>query len=287
MLNKLAIGTAQFGLDYGISNSQGKSPQSEINSILDIAASRNIKTLDTAIAYGHSELSIGSAPVVHKGEFQIITKIANTSKQPITYLNESLKKLNVDSVYGLLAHDFELVFENPDYYNKMLLLKQNGKVSKIGVSVYTPTQLEYLIDNNIEFDILQFPYSILDQRFTPYFNELSKLKVETHIRSVFLQGLLFMNDKEIQPFFNEVLPALSKIREIAESIKVPISALALNFALLNQGIEKVIVGCNNNVQLNENLATLEYIPQVKKVYSQLSALGIEDENILLPYNWKL
>ena len=287
MLNKLAIGTAQFGLDYGISNSQGKSPQSEINSILDIAASRNIKTLDTAIAYGHSELSIGSAPVVHKGEFQIITKIANTSKQPITYLNESLKKLNVDSVYGLLAHDFELVFENPDYYNKMLLLKQNGKVSKIGVSVYTPTQLEYLIDNNIEFDILQFPYSILDQRFTPYFNELSKLKVETHIRSVFLQGLLFMNDKEIQPFFNEVLPALSKIREIAKSIKVPISALALNFALLNQGIEKVIVGCNNNVQLNENLATLEYIPQVKKVYSQLSALGIEDENILLPYNWKL
>ena len=287
MLNKLAIGTAQFGLDYGISNSQGKSPQSEINSILDIAASRNIKTLDTAIAYGHSELSIGSAPVVHKGEFQIITKIANTSKQPITYLDESLKKLNVDSVYGLLAHDFELVFENPDYYNKMLLLKQNGKVSKIGVSVYTPTQLEYLIDNNIEFDILQFPYSILDQRFTPYFNELSKLKVETHIRSVFLQGLLFMNDKEIQPFFNEVLPALSKIREIAKSIKVPISALALNFALLNQGIEKVIVGCNNNVQLNENLATLEYIPQVKKVYSQLAALGIEDENILLPYNWKL
>ena len=287
MLNKLAIGTAQFGLDYGISNSDGKSTQSEINSMLDIAASRNIKTLDTAIAYGHSELSIGSAPAFHKGEFQIITKIANTSKQPITYLNESLKKLNVDSVYGLLAHDFELVFENPDYYNKMLLLKQNGKVSKIGVSVYTPTQLEYLIDNNIEFDILQFPYSILDQRFTPYFNELSKLKVETHIRSVFLQGLLFMNDKEIQPFFNEVLPALSKIREIAKSIKVPISALALNFALLNQGIEKVIVGCNNNVQLNENLATLEYIPQVKKVYSQLAALGIADENILLPYNWKL
>ena len=287
MLNKLAIGTAQFGLDYGISNSGGKSAQKEINAMLDIAASKNVKTLDTAIAYGNSELSIGSSPIVHKDAFQITTKIANTSKEPITYLDESLKKLNVDSIYGLLAHNFELVFENPDYYNKMLLLKQNGKVSKIGISVYTPAHLEYLIDNNIEFDILQFPYSILDQRFTPYFVELGKLKVETHIRSVFLQGLLFMNDQEIQPFFNGVLPVLCKIREISKSIKVPISALALNFALMNKGIEKVIVGCNNNVQLNENLATLEYMPKVKKVYSQLAVLGIEDENILLPYNWKI
>lgn len=287
MLHKLAIGTAQFGLNYGISNADGKSSQNEINSMLDLAASRNVKSIDTAIVYGHSELSIGSSPAVHKGEFQIITKIANTSKQPITYLDESLKKLNVDSIYGLLAHNFELVCENPDYYKKMLLLKQNGKVSKIGVSIYTPTQLEYLIDNNIEFDILQFPYSILDQRFTPYFDELTKLKVETHIRSVFLQGLLFMNDQEIQPFFREVLPVLRKIREISKSIKVPISALALNFALMNKGIEKVIVGCNNNVQLNENLATLEYMPKVKKVYSQLAVLGIEDENILLPYNWKI
>jgi aryl-alcohol dehydrogenase-like predicted oxidoreductase len=96
-----------------------------------------------------------------------------------------------------------------------------------------------------------------------------------------------MNDQEIQPFFREVLPVLRKIREISKSIKVPISALALNFALMNKGIEKVIVGCNNNVQLNENLATLEYIPKVKKVYSQLAVLGIEDENILLPYNWKI
>jgi diketogulonate reductase-like aldo/keto reductase len=151
MLHKLAIGTAQFGLNYGISNADGKSSQNEINSMLDLAASRNVKSIDTAIVYGHSELSIGSSPAVHKGEFQIITKIANTSKQPITYLDESLKKLNVDSIYGLLAHNFELVCENPDYYKKMLLLKQNGKVSKIGVSIYTPTQLEYLIDNNIAF----------------------------------------------------------------------------------------------------------------------------------------
>lgn len=287
MIKKLSIGTAQFGLDYGISNSGGQTSQSELNTILTIAKNQGIETLDTARAYGNSELAIGRSPLVSSGAFQIVTKIADTFKSPEKNLVDSLKNLGVDRIYGLLAHNFDLVYENPDYYNKMCLLKNDGKVSKVGVSLYTPSQLQYLIDNKINIDIVQLPYSILDQRFSPYFDELKKLKIEIHVRSVFLQGLLFMKSENVSPYFIKILPVLHKIREISNIINVPISALALNFALLNNGIEKVIVGCNNSDQFNENIITLDSSSKVKSVYEQLATLGIEDENILLPYNWKL
>ncbi len=287
MIDKLALGTVQFGLDYGISNANGKTKEDEVLSMLELAFNGKVKTLDTAIAYGNSELKLGQSFLVSEEKFQIITKIPDTLKSPREYLDESLRKLNVSRIYGLMTHNFDLVQNSLKYYEQMLQLKQTGRVSKIGVSVYTSAQLEYLIDNKIAFDILQFPYSILDQRFSPYFSELSKLKVETHVRSVFLQGLLFLKNQEIDPFFIKVLPVLSKIREISKRINVPISALALNFTLLNKGIDKVIVGCNNSVQLNQNLESMEYTNRVKSVYDELTTMGLEDENILLPYNWRL
>ena len=71
---KLAIGTAQFGLDYGIANDHGKVSQKEIKKILDLARSSNISLLDTAMDYGDSEFSIGEAG---SEDFDIVSKIGD------------------------------------------------------------------------------------------------------------------------------------------------------------------------------------------------------------------
>ena len=63
MISKISIGTAQFGLDYGISNQRGKVPFSDVENIIELAYSRGIDKLDTASAYGKSEKVLGEIGV--------------------------------------------------------------------------------------------------------------------------------------------------------------------------------------------------------------------------------
>ena len=59
-MNKLAIGTANFGMEYGFSNSRGKLNRETVSQVLDFAWSNGIDTIDTAKGYGESETVIGN-----------------------------------------------------------------------------------------------------------------------------------------------------------------------------------------------------------------------------------
>ncbi|MGP1664729.1 MAG: aldo/keto reductase, partial [Rhodanobacter sp.] len=69
---KLALGTVQFGLPYGIANPGGQIGRDDAGQILALARESGIDTLDTAIAYGDSEACLGA--VGTKG-FRVITKL--------------------------------------------------------------------------------------------------------------------------------------------------------------------------------------------------------------------
>ena len=110
-MNKLAIGTAQFGMDYGIGSSPGKVSINEVKKILEYAKSTNIDMLDTASAYGKSEKTLGELNV---DEFKVVTKtrhfnVLKITDDDVNLLNrdfdKSLKDLKLDSVYGLLIHN--------------------------------------------------------------------------------------------------------------------------------------------------------------------------------------
>ena len=105
---KLAIGTVQFGLDYGISNTSGKVSELKVDEILNEATKINIDTLDTAIVYGESEDVLGRIGV---NGFKIVTKlppapknVTNVKAWAVTNVNSSLKRLNVKKIYGLMLH---------------------------------------------------------------------------------------------------------------------------------------------------------------------------------------
>ena len=190
---KLSIGTVQIGLDYGISNQVGKVAFNEVQKILTFAKKHNITYLDTAMAYGLSEEVIGLYRKKNNDkDFKIITKIPDTKHSTISIndmLEHALIRLSCDHVYALLLHTAENI--NKSTYAQLLSLKEQGKIKKLGVSVYSPEQA-FLIAKNFNIDLIQLPLNIFDQRFieSGCLQFLKDKGIEIHTRSLFIQGLL-------------------------------------------------------------------------------------------------
>ncbi len=214
MNSKLCLGTAQFGLDYGITNKNGKVQNQEVDLIFKRAYEKNILFFDTANAYGNSEKIIGEK--LEGKDVKIITKFsANNydlySKENILLLDKefkkSLKKVKRNSIDAYLLHDpNDLKKEN----SKLLLnwlkeLKNKKYIKRFGVSIYDESDLKNLPLEDLQ--IIQLPISIYDQRLLNYslIDKLLKLGISIHIRSIFLQGLLLQKSsnwpRKINPEF--------------------------------------------------------------------------------------
>lgn len=285
-MNKLALGTVQFGLNYGINNKTGKVSSDEVNIILSLAYTSGITVLDTAHAYGNSEQILGDYLVNKNKSFDLISKIPDIDNIDVQKtFKESSKNLKTETLYGYLFHNYGIYKKNPDSYKQLLELKYSGRVKKIGFSLYFPSELTEILDKNLEFDLIQIPYSLFDQRFEPYFEKLKQKKVEIHVRSVFLQGLVFRDPAKLESFFAPIQTKLAKLKKISLETKIPISALCLNFAVLNRRIDKVVIGVDNIGNLEENLKDIGLLDQVESRYNQLKDLKEENEKMILPINW--
>jgi len=283
---KLALGTAQFGMDYGINNKKGKVSQKEAFEILEKAISEKVGPVDTAFEYGESEEVIG-AFVKQKGRpLEVVSKLPKCGAgQASGFFEKSLERLGLEKLYGYLVHDFGSFLREERIWDEMKSFKEEGKTEKIGFSLYRPVQAEQILEKGIDFDIVQLPYSILDQRFSEVLPKLKEQGIEVHARSVFLQGLVFKDAKELKGFLAGAKKALEVIGKIAGEIGVPISALCINFAALNPGIGKVVVGVDSLKNLEENIKAFSYQNKVKGVMPKLLGLGIGDEKIVVPSNW--
>ena len=276
---KIALGTVQFGLDYGISNNTGKTSSEEVSKILDTAYSHGINVLDTAQAYGDSESIIGSH---HGNRFKIITKINPTSgdkRLAKQLVEQSLQYLNLDKLYGVLFHSAISAIQNPRIVAELKELQRRGIIEKVGYSVYTPDELNELVKLYGRPDIIQIPFNLLDQRFEELAQELHKNGVEVHTRSTFLQGLFFKSTEELSEFFQPVIPYLKELKASFPD-KGKLARMLLSYSLSKEFIDCVVLGVNNNLQLQENFKSSDrYFDDFPR---QLKTIP---ENILLPYLW--
>ncbi|MFC5271738.1 aldo/keto reductase [Adhaeribacter terreus] len=286
-LKKIALGTAQFGLNYGISNQTGQSSFDTVCEVLNKAQTLGIETLDTAAAYGNSETVLGEALTKTGTSFNIITKLSGKEGSVEKTVGNSLKKLQSKSVYGCLFHDYNSWKQEPQLLNELQKLKAEGKIQKLGFSLYYPQQAEELLEKNIAFDLVQVPYSLFDQRFETVFKKLKKVGVEIHSRSVFFQGLFFLEPGKTSPYFQEILPQIAAVKAFAEKQNISLNLLLLGFAVLNSAIDKIVIGVENAMQLEQNAAFINYLPQIEKLYPELQKFALEKEEFLLPFNWKL
>jgi aryl-alcohol dehydrogenase-like predicted oxidoreductase len=284
-MSKLALGTVQFGLPYGINNQHGVPTDDELREIFNTAKEAGIQVLDSAQGYGNAEERIGK---LCNNEFKVITKfkILKSSYPFHSELSESLLKLKSNSVYAYMAHDGNLLIENPSWWEGLQLAKEKGIIKKIGYSLYSVDQLENLFANNLIPDIIQFPYNILDRRFESFLPKLAALGVEIHTRSVYLQGLLQMHPNRISNQFSSLKANLSRIREIAMSSQLTIGQICLGYVINNEFINKVVVGIDNLFQLKENINICKTTNLPISIINELNSIEVKDKSMLNPTNWK-
>ena len=263
LVKKIAIGTVQFGLDYGISNVSGKTKENDIASIFNYAVKHGIDTIDTAQAYGSSEETISK---YHQDKFKIVTKLncnlfPNFSVEQL--INESLKKLRVDRLYSVLYHSFNPLDHYENIHEELLKMKKIGVIKKIGLSAYEQIEIERYIEKFGKPDIIQIPYNFLDKRLENLMIDLHTKGVEIHSRSVFLQGLLLINPNELGDHFGEIKPLLNELQNQFIN-KDSLAGFLLSFVLQKSFIDKVIIGVNNFHQFFSN---------VNNIYSEQKQLN--------------
>jgi aryl-alcohol dehydrogenase-like predicted oxidoreductase len=278
---KLALGTAQFGLDYGISNSQGQVPYSQVKDILEHASALGINTLDCAGSYGNSEKVLGELP--ESGHFNIISKIpalTNNETSINKYLQRSLMHLQRDEIDVLLFHQADNLITHPkkkQLFKQLQILKSQNVVKKIGVSVYSPEQLQTVADN-FSIEVAQVPINIFDQRFISkdIINLCQEKQIKLHARSLFLQGLLFIEQERLVSYFTPFKDKLKAFGQLAKHLNC--STLSLALAIVTQEsfshnnvIEQLVVGVCNVEQLTE----------IVDAYSQATTLNISKNELLI------
>lgn len=287
--HKLALGTAQFGLSYGIANNAGKASKTTVKQLLNIARTSDITMFDTAISYGNSEKTLG---LHNLATFNIVSKLPEVPPDCLKveeWIAEqvlaSLKRLNINKLQALLLHRPAQLLEpvGDRLYRSILRLKEQGLVSQIGVSVYGPNELSQLV-NRFDFDIVQAPMNIFDRRMedTGMLNQLKKAGVAIHIRSAFLQGLLLMPSAKIPVYFAPWLPLIKAYHDwLVEQNLSPVQA-CLSYLNQQADIDKIIVGVDNAQQLQQIITAIDR-PRIDIP----SFLQSTDEGLLNPSRWLL
>lgn len=275
-MSKIVLGTVQFGLQYGV-NSAGRPSQEEVKSILTKAAKGGITTLDTSSAYGNSEEVLGDS-IATSGQFKIVSKYPKGETPVGEMFNSSLNRLKVDHLYGYLLHHFEVYKNNPQVWDEFVKLKESGKVQKIGFSLYTPEELESILNNGSPFDLIQVPFNIFDKKFLPYMKELHEKGVEIHVRSTFLQGLFFKDRNALPVKLQPMKKYLLQLDEFSQKSGLSISEIALNYNLQNPYIDGVLIGVDNVEQLQMNLSSVKDTPIDIEI-------EVKEQELLNPVNW--
>ena len=286
---KLALGTVQFGLDYGIGNSLGKVCKPVAARILDVANSNRIDLIDTAIGYGDSEVILGQCGVE---KFDIVSKLP---KIPYTCndiaawtLNEirySLRRLRVKRLHALLLHHpADLLGEHGNALAKALIkAKTKGLIEKFGFSIYDPLDLpEYI--NVMQPDIVQAPFNVVDRRLlnSGWLKRLGGQGIEVHARSLFLQGLLLLTTEQMPKKFHLWRHVWLSWEQYLFSTNQSAVEACLNYVASVPGVDRIIVGVQSVEQLEEIIPFVKHKPSS---YVDPTFMHSEDEHLIDPSRW--
>lgn len=283
-INKMVLGTAQLGFNYGIANRDGKPSKNESMNILETAWDSGIRHFDTAPSY-NSEKILGKFIKAQRlgDEINILTKIPALGNNPDwkssihNSITKSLSNLGCNSIKVLFFHDAKdslLLTKEPKFFLDLL---ESYPISSLGVSVYDPDEVQRL--KECSFDLaFQFPYNILDRRFED--NTLSAGK--RYARSIFLQGLLAsqrLNDTAPQELQN----IHSVIHRFCSENNISLIHQAIQFVAGSKSLDFFLIGVDKLKQLKQILR----IDLDGCVYqSSLDCLASSiDDKWLDPRNW--
>ncbi|CAJ1810770.1 aldo/keto reductase [Aeromonas jandaei] len=278
---RLALGTVQFGLDYGISNHDGQVCDEELDAIIALARQAGIDTLDTAQAYGNAEQRLGQRDITG---FTLIDKLA--PGLPLSdvkaALNNSLHLLGRKRLDGLLLHRSQDA--SPAMFELLSELQQQGSIGKLGISVYSPEELDAWSTAGYPLELVQLPANLLDQRFlrTGWLDKLVDMGCEIHIRSLFLQGLLLMQPAQRPDYFQRFATALERFDHWHPSMASLGRALSIMTALPQ--VSRFVVGVCHAQELAAIIAASHALHECNE--ADIAHLASMEQELINPGLWR-
>ncbi len=293
MTARLTLGTANFGLSYGIANNRMLS-KNEAFAILEKAVRVGISSVDTARGYGDAEKVLGRFFEQHGKAFEVITKLPDREYQTAddvkAEIETSLENLNTDRIDVLLLHSFRS-FQRFKHILQPVFeqYRSAGVVGEYGMSVYHPYEVETALGAGFCVAAAQFPLNLFDQRFLKggYIEKFRASGIKLYARSIFLQGLFFADRAFSNGRFQRARPKLEQLSKLARMHDTSVERLAILFAL-SSGTDYLVLGVDSVDQLERNAAHLandgrELFATLKHEFDMLE---ISDEEIILPYRWE-
>lgn len=266
---RLCLGTVQFGLAYGINNKTGKPGRDEVFAMLDYALAQGIEYIDTAAAYGNAEEILGDYFTERKvpPDLKVISKlmpnllsdhIMDAEPLVIKEIEKSLARLRLNCLEGYLLHT-PTDFYNPSIIRGLKQAKEMGLIKNLGVSIYETQHAMDVVASGL-VDYIQIPYNVLDQRLDkPDFYSLARKNgVMVFGRAPFLQGLLFMSPDEVPEHMARAGDYLQEFAAISLKHKLARAEATLLFSAQNPGIDRVVFGVDNLIQLKEDIAVIAH-----------------------------
>lgn len=292
MFSEMTLGTVQLGMNYGIANDAGKPSEEKSFSILRTALEGGVNTLDTARAYGDSEQVIGRFLKTWDGEMpNIITKVPKmqgTSPKELEKfvtdsVEQSLENLGVNKLSAVMLHGAQdPVIHGQACVDAVKALIDHGYTDRVGVSVYNAADIEGMLQYDL-FSVTQVPMSIFDQRLIAggSIAKLAERDYTVFVRSVFLQGLFFLNpDRMDDPILLEhAAPRIRTLQQIATGEGMTVAQLAIAFMRDCAGVTSLVLGADTPEQVKSNI---DYFSTPKLSEFTMGVLRKEFENVDIP-----
>ena len=292
--NRLVLGTAQLGMDYGIANTTGQPVYNTVRSIVQEAWESGIYEFDTAQAYGQSEQILGQ---IFKNlgiadEVRVITKLApdvdHSDRAALnTALEISLNNLGVESLYCLMLHREDML----DLWEKglrenLMDIVDSGRVEYIGVSVYSPEKAVQAL-NADGISMVQLPTNVMDRRFekASVFQLADDAEKIIYVRSIFLQGLLLMSPDDMPEYMRFATPALNSLTSLAQGAGLSINELCIGYTKNAFPHARLVFGAETPAQVRENLKCWDVVWPDQMTQMIQTEFKDVDQMILNPSLW--
>ncbi|MCE6988561.1 aldo/keto reductase [Dyadobacter sp. CY323] len=300
-VSKLALGTVQLGMDYGIANRQGAPSVADAHALLAASVRNGINSFDTSPTYGSSEDVLGGYLAgVEKEDLFIVSKfkydadravdLEKVWKEVRLIVGQSLERLGIGKLPLVLYHkgaaeSIEQVKEVvPELLNR---LKHENLIAHGGISLYYSSEADHLLDDDA-FEALQIPLNVLDQAIIANgtlrsLHEKGKLIM---IRSVFLQGLFWKDPGGLTGKLSAAAPFLNRLNELAADSDLSVAELAFSFIRDLDAVDSLVIGAENIGQVEANLRLLNAPILSAELRAELLKLSINVPiEVITPALW--
>lgn len=285
MLNKIILGTAQFGLDYGKINNNKSLKLLEIEKILNLAYKNKINKIDTASVYGDAEKKLGKFDLREWKIYSKIPKIPDDNKNISKWINNQINKssenLKSNKLDGMLFHsisNLSFVLRNIS----CTAIKKNFDLKYLGLSVYNPKDFLSINDNSFDFNLVQLPYNIFDRSIEDSYKKIKTKNVRIQVRSIFLQGLLLQKKNNLKNFFQQWNINFQNWFSWLEKMKISNLEGCISLIKNSNYFDNVIVGVTSHNELNDIIKSFK-LDLPKPPFN----LSTNDKNLIHPINWKI